>query len=569
MKRIIKRLPPIFLGLVVICSIVWYLLVYDRGFTQDILLSSARFFESHGNQSIATWLYNQAYFQSGNDNDVIIELANRFKHLGNYTQAEVTLSNAIAENGSADLYIALCKTYVEQDKLLDAANMLENVTNPDIKAQLDALRPKTPVASPAPGFYNQYIDVQIRSESPGKLYVSMNGDFPSLENLLNEDITLVGGENKLYAVAVGENGLVSTPAYFGYTVGGVIEKVTISDPVLDSLFRSQLNVSADTQLYTNDLWKITALTVPEGVTDYSDLGRLSYLENLTMENHNPDNLLSLSSLTQLKELVIRNCPLSAADLTTIGNLPNLEKLTLSGCSLSNISGLSNASNLTYLDLSRNAIRDLTPLAFMEKLSMLDLNNNALTNLSPLSALESLTVLDVSYNSIVSIAPLAPCTALTGLVINNNQITEIPVFDNPSVLTVLTASNNSLTNVDSLSRYTSLTGLDLSHNQITDISSLASLEKLTAVDFSYNKITKLPKFGSMLVVLEGAHNKISSVTPLRSLPLLNKVILDYNKISNIDALAECPLLTQVDVFGNPVRDVSKLTQYSIIVNYDPT
>ena len=107
MKRTMKRILPILLSLVVICSIIWYLFVYDRGFMQDILLSSARFCEQYGNHSIATWLYNQAYLQSGNADSVIIELAERFKKTGNYTQAEVVLTRAIAENGSVDLYVAL------------------------------------------------------------------------------------------------------------------------------------------------------------------------------------------------------------------------------------------------------------------------------------------------------------------------------------------------------------------------------------------------------------------------------------------------------------------------------
>ena len=107
MKRTMKKILPILLSLVVICSIIWYLFVYDRGFMQDILLGSARFFEQQGNHSISTWLYNQAYLHSGNSDSVIIELAERFKKMGNYTQAEVVLTRAIADNGSVDLYIAV------------------------------------------------------------------------------------------------------------------------------------------------------------------------------------------------------------------------------------------------------------------------------------------------------------------------------------------------------------------------------------------------------------------------------------------------------------------------------
>ncbi len=571
MKRTMKRFLPILLSLVIICSIIWYLFAYDRGFMQDILLGSARYFEQQGNHSIATWLYNQAYLYSGNDDGVIIELAERFKKIGNYTQAEVVLTNAIKEGGSADLYIALSRTYVEQDKLMDAVEMLENITNPKIKAQLDAQRPSAPVATPVAGYYTQYINVTIEADKGTALYVATNKDFPSIQNTYQGGITLAGGENKINAIAVDANGLVSVPSYFSYIVGGVIEEVTISDPVLDSHYRELLNVGATDKLFTDDLWTITSLTVPKGVEDYTDIGRLTYLETLVIDGQNVTGLQMLSSLTQLKNLTIRGCPLSAADLNVIGALPNLENLSLTNCSLTNISGLSNASRLVSLDLRDNAIKDLAPLSFMDKLADLNLSGNALTNLSHLSALENLSSLDVSYNSLTSLAPLATCPKLCVLIASNNQIKEIPVFDNTTVLTTLTLTSNELTNIAPLSKYTSLTGLDLAYNLITDVKSLSGLNKLASVNLSHNQITTLPSWSKncALVELDVSYNKITSVSPLRGLSCLNYVMLDHNKLSNINPLAECRMLVRVSVFGNYVKDVSKLTEMSVIVNYDPT
>lgn len=571
MKRTLKRLLPIFLSLVVICSIIWYLFIYDRGIMQDILLGSARYFEQQGNHQIATWLYNQAYLQSGNDDNVIIELAERFKKIGNYTQAEVVLTSAISEGGSADLYIALSRTYVEQDKLFDAVDMLDNITNPDIKAQLDAQRPAAPVTALASGYYTQYMSVVIEATEGQALYISTDDEFPSIKNPYRESFTLSGGENKICAVAVDESGLVSTPAHFSYIVGGVIEEVTVSDPVLDSLFRQVLNMTADEKLFSDDLWTITSLTVPKGVTDYSDLSRLTFLDTLVMEDPELNGLQMLSSLTQLRNLCIRNCPLSATDLSIIGALPNLEFLILTDCSLTNISGLSNASRLVSLDLRNNAIKDLSPLSFLENLSVVNLSSNALTNLSPLSALENLTVLDVSYNSLTSLVPLATCPKLTTLVASNNQIGAMPVFNDTTVLTSLELSNNDLTDISALDQYTSLTGLALSYNQITDVSSLAALDRLTVVDISHNEITALPTWSKScaLVEIDASYNKINSVYPLSGLMKLNYVTLDHNKISNINSLADCRMLVRVSVFGNYVKDVSKLTDMSVIVNWDPT
>lgn len=53
--------------------------------------------------------------------------------------------------------------------------------------------------------------------------------------------------------------------------------------------------------------------------------------------------------------------------------------------------------------------------------------------------------------------------------------------------------------------------------------------------------------------------------------LNYVTLDYNNISNIDVLANCYNLVEVNVFGTRIHTnaaVQKLLDKGIIVNYTP-
>ena len=124
MKKAAKFLVPVILGAVILASIVWYLFAYDRAFTRDTLLNQARYQNVHGNPRIASWFYDAAYNFSGHDKNIAIELANQYKHDGNYTKAEVTLTQAIRNAPTPELYTALCRSYVEQDKLLDAVNLL-------------------------------------------------------------------------------------------------------------------------------------------------------------------------------------------------------------------------------------------------------------------------------------------------------------------------------------------------------------------------------------------------------------------------------------------------------------
>lgn len=572
MKRALKILIPILLVIVILASLIWYLFVYDRGFALDLLLRQARYWEDKGKHSTAAWFYDLAYKQSGNNEDVAIELAERFKAVGNYTKAEYTLSNAIRDGGTVDLYIALCRTYVEQDKLLDAVMMLDNVSDPQIKAQLDTMRPAAPTTDVEPGFYSQYLDVNIRAES-GTLYLTTDGEYPSVAEAPHTGaITLPGGETTIYAVAVADNGLVSPVSIFGYTVGGVIEEVTFADGAIEQAIREALNVGQETVLYTDNLWTIRAFTVPQEAESFEDLSKLIYLTDLTMADCGLDGAGFLTGLQYLERLSITGSTISGEDLTAIATLPNLQELTLSDCGLSNIGALASAQQLRYLDLSENAIRDIDVLASLISLEELHLQHNALTGLTALSALGNLEILDVSYNALTSITPISTCVSLTWLDARENKLTNLGAVDNLGSLTDLAVGHNSLTDVSVLSGCAALESLDISNNAVTDITGLSALVKLREFDFSHNQVAVLPEWPAdcALSDINGAYNLLVSLDALGGLESLNKVTMDYNEeVETVDALAECPVLVQVSVFGTKVADVSALTDLSVIVHYDPT
>ena len=571
MKHSSRKLVPIALALLIIASLVWYCFVYDRDFTRDMLLQQARYHSTHGNPSIASWFYDLAYEHSGQDENVAIELANQFKADGNYTKAEYTLSNAIADGGTAELYIALCQTYVEKDKLLDAVNMLDNIADPQIKAEIDAMRPAAPTADPAPGFYSQYISVNLNASS-GTLYYTTDGEYPSTsDEPYSEPFTLSGGETTVQAVSVDENGLVSPRSIFGYTVGGVIEEVFFDDTAIENAVRELIGRTDGEALFSNELWAITSFTVPENAQYLDDLTKLSYLQSLQIEGQTLDSLRFLSSLTDLTELTLISCRFQTDDLTIIAALPKLERLTLSDCSLSTVAGLDKAQNLVYLNLANNTIRNLEPLAALMKLQEIDLQHNALTGLNALSTLTNLQTLDVSYNSLTSIAPLATCTKLSWLNVNNNDLVTLGAVGNLSGLRYLAANSNDLTDISVVSECLSLTELHLASNSIEDITSLANLTRLEVLDFSGNSVAELPAFSddAALRIIDGSNNQVKSLENLKNQMNLTHVYMDYNKITSVAALENCYKLVLVNVYGNDIDDVKALTEHDIIVNWDPT
>ena len=568
MKRALKIIIPILLALLILGSTVWYLLVYDPAFTRDFLLQQARRSESKGDLTKASWFYNLAYEQSQGNEDVAIELAEQFKSIGNFTKAEFTLSNAIADSPSTKLYTALCKTYVEQDKLLDAVTMLENVTDPAIKAELDALRPAAPTVSPEPGFYNQYIQVSLTA-GECTLYFNTQGEYPSTETApYSEPVTLPAGETTIYAIAVGDNGLVSPLSIFGYTVGGVVEAVEFADEAVENSIRELLDMPAGT-IYTNDLWTVTAFEMPAEAAIYDDLQYMPYLKELTIQKASA-SLAPLSSLSALEKLDISGSRPSQEDMAVIGSLTTLKELNLSDCGLSTVASLENLTNLVSLDLSGNTVRNIQILAGMHELATLKMAHNALVDLSALSGLTLLSHLDVSYNSITTVAPVSACGSLSYLDVSYNSLTALEGVEKLTGLTVFNAAHNQIADISVVANIAGLQKLNVSSNLLTDITCLSGLTAMTDLDFSYNTVTALPALPEdcALVNINGSYNQLASIDELANFWNLNHVYMDYNLLTNIDALAKCPTLVQVDVYGNEIADVSALTDHSIVVNYTP-
>ena len=571
MKKAAKFLMPLMLGLLIVASIFWYLFIYDRAFTRDALLNQARYQDLYGNARLSSWFYNAAYKFSDHDENVAIELANQYKHDGNYTKAELTLTEAIRSVPTVELYTTLSRAFVEQDKLLDAVRLLDGVTDPEIKAQLDVLRPVAPIPDYPAGYYSEYIHVNLDSKAK-YIFYTMDGSYPSINGLVDQNgFTLSSGETCVTAIAVGEDGLVSPVAQLNYTVTGVVEAVTFTDAAMEAAIRSLIGAENAGQIMTDQLWDITEFTAPKDAKVLSDLSYLPNLTNLDLSGLTIDNLSFLSSLMKLVSLDLSGSNFPVESMPYIAALPSLKRLSLSDCNLSTIENLANSWSLTELDLSNNTIRNLEALESIPNLQKLYLQHNAVNSLEIVGTLDDLEVLDASFNSISSMKPLSACSKLKELRMDHNYLSELKGLRDLAQLEILSVDYNQISDVSSLADHQGLKDLSIASNSITDIMALGQLKNLEILDFSANQVAELPTWpdDSPLQTIDGSYNALTSIDSLSNLQSLTHVYMDYNLLTNIDALDDCFCLVQVNVFGNAIADVSELREKDIIVNYDPT
>lgn len=552
MKYILKIFLIVLLVVAIIGAACWFFLVQRPDLTMSVFAHWGDYFYDAGRYNRAVSLYETACKLSPDNANLPVRLAQAYINSGNYTKAEYTLVSAITNNPeSVQLYVALSKTYIEQDKILDAEQMLDRITSADVKAQIDALRPNVPVLSPESGYYSEYIDVAVTATG-GTAYLAVNQDYPSIETDAYEaPVTLEAGDSKVVVVTVAENGLVSDAVYGGYTIGSVVEEVTLSDSALDSYVRELLGKSASDTIMSDELWELEELTLPEGVQDISDLTRFAGLKTLTIQNATGLDLSVLPQLTTLQTLDLSGTTLPTSTLDAIGTLPELKKLVLQSCAVTAINPLVGLSNLEYLDLTNNSVSDLTAITALEHLKDLYLTNNPVKSITYLNSCLELERLHIENCGVSRLSSLAGNTSLQELYASNNEISDISV----------------------LSDCVSLSVLDISDNQVKDVSVIANLPELTYFLASHNQIESLPAFDTAnckLVRINVNNNQLTDLSPLKGLPALNYIFADYNQISDISGLEDCPLLTQLNLFDNPVNEaqVKALQEIGRIVNYTP-
>ena len=149
MKYILKIFLIVLLVVAIIGAACWFFLVQRPDLTMSVFAYWGDHFYDAGRYNRAVSLYETACRLDPQNANLPVRLAQAYINSGNYTKAEYTLVSAITNNPeSVQLYVALSKTYIAQDKILDAEQMLDRITSSDVKAQIDALRPRAPVLSP-------------------------------------------------------------------------------------------------------------------------------------------------------------------------------------------------------------------------------------------------------------------------------------------------------------------------------------------------------------------------------------------------------------------------------------
>ena len=122
---------------------------------------------------------------------------------------------------------------------------------------------------------------------------------------------------------------------------------------------------------------------------------------LTLINTEVSDVSSLSGLTSLKMLDLRETPVS--DVSSLSGLTSLKMLYLSGTQVSDVSSLSGLTSLKKLYLRETPVSDVSNLSGLTSLERLDLYGTQVSDVSSLSGLTSLKTLNLEDTQVSDVS----------------------------------------------------------------------------------------------------------------------------------------------------------------------
>jgi len=186
--------------------------------------------------------------------------------------------------------------------------------------------------------------------------------------------------------------------------------------------------------------------------DITPLGNLTKLVSLSLGDNTRFNgdLSVLSNFTDLTDLGLGDSGQGRMDFSPLEALVNLENLQIWGAGqLKDLSIIGGLAELNRLTIHAANISDFEPLSNLTKLTKLDLQGNRISEISSLClhSFPDLTELALWNNLITDISELRGLTNLTFLALGSNQITDISPLNNLKKLKYLDLMNNPIARKD--------------------------------------------------------------------------------------------------------------------------
>ncbi|CAL6025231.1 Leucine_rich repeats-containing protein [Hexamita inflata] len=383
--------------------------------------------------------------------------------------------------------------------------------------------------------------------------------------------------------------------------------------IFDSQFTHDTNMATHfKQFIVNKTLKICGHDDLKSIkfTDYLDVEELNlqncYEVNLERTPKNIKKLVinncrlittrinGLAKMSQLTELNLGLNMLTDDCLEIIGSIKNLQCLDLSINRLENVDKLKQLGNLRALDLNQNFIKTVDCLESLAGLQNLDISYNQVSHVKALENMENMKVLNISHNKINSMQCLAKMKNIVSLDVSFNQIISIEICKDFKMLNDLRTQKNKIQDFSTIMSHQNCTqtwqgeqnqmddqdyaNAGLTTRQITNLkmgqkynqnnnemlkiyqdkivnSELTINNDNEVMNLLFSDVHKVKK-----ITVDNCQNVVFDMVPV----YVQVLAVRNSKLTHITNIYQMEQLTDLDLSGNAIRDVSELGALTNII-----
>ena len=226
---------------------------------------------------------------------------------------------------------------------------------------------------------------------------------------------------------------------------------------------------------------------------------------------NKTDSASLSDIRQMSAITEINLANNQyiQNIEPLARLTNLQKLNISGTSISDLTPIRNLTELQEVDLSRSGVIDITVLKYANKITKLNLENTGVSDLSVVKKMTGLQVLNARGTKVSDLSGIIDLATLTNVDVSKTQISSLAPFQNLTAIQVL----------------------DVSSTPVSDLAPITNLKSLTELRIDSTNVVNAAPLGQLtsLNILSMNNTKVSTLDPLKTLPKLQKIYCDHTPI----------------------------------------
>lgn len=197
------------------------------------------------------------------------------------------------------------------------------------------------------------------------------------------------------------------------------------------------------------------------------------------------------------------------NIEPLSRLTNLQKLNISGTTISDLAPIRNLTELQEVDASRSAVADVSVLKYASKITRLNIERTSISDISVVKKMTTLQQLDVSGTKASDFTPLTDLTSLVNVDVSGTMLQSLIPFQN----------------------LTAIQTLDISSTAVSDLAPIVGLKALSELSIDSTKVVELAPVAQLtsLTILSMNDTKVASLNMLKALPKLQKVYCDHTAI----------------------------------------